>query len=443
MAAERRRDSADAGWLERCLACAVLFLSTGALVPLLRLHNAYFAAADVAEGDPVIQRVWLTVYAVVAVLLFGQRRRLGAILIQNWALWALVALSLLSVVWSEAPGLTFRRSVSLIGTTGFGVYLAVRYSPRRIFSMLLVVFGVAAPLSLMFALLLPSYGLLDGWRGVFLHKNSLGGAMALATPMWALQALRKRRRLPLTLLLLGLSSVLLVLSNSKSSWVVCAVLLGCLPLVATLRRPGAAPALLMLFGVVVPVMGAWLLANPGPALTALGRDATLTGRTNLWPLVWRQILQRPWLGYGYSAFWRGLEGPSGEIAKTVGEIFATAHQGVLNLWLDLGLAGVLLFGWTFLLNLRRSYATLGRQAGIDGAFPFIFMIFIVVSNLTESNILAQNSLTWVLYVTISIQLATEAERYAQSGEPATQHMRVKETGRGVEMNVRNSMHGEL
>ena len=39
-------------------------------------------------------------------------------------------------------------------------------------------------------------------------------------------------------------------------------------------------------------------------LTALGRSATLTGRTRIWQMSLDNIAQRPWLGYGFGAFWR-------------------------------------------------------------------------------------------------------------------------------------------
>ena len=40
----------------------------------------------------------------------------------------------------------------------------------------------------------------------------------------------------------------------------------------------------------------------------LGKDATLTGRTKIWDAIWRQIQERPWTGYGYSAVWDDKSG---------------------------------------------------------------------------------------------------------------------------------------
>ena len=47
----------------------------------------------------------------------------------------------------------------------------------------------------------------------------------------------------------------------------------------------------------------WLLDNASTLLSSIGKDATLTGRVDLWPAVLDKIWQRPWLGYGFSEFW--------------------------------------------------------------------------------------------------------------------------------------------
>ena len=48
------------------------------------------------------------------------------------------------------------------------------------------------------------------------------------------------------------------------------------------------------------------LTAPGLLLGVLGKDETLTGRTDIWVELLRAIEQKPALGYGYLAFW-GLE----------------------------------------------------------------------------------------------------------------------------------------
>ena len=70
--AVRRRTSSNAtphpGLLERAFTAVVVFLSTGGVLPLLRLEGGG-VAVDELEGDLVMQIIWLAVYGVTLLLL--------------------------------------------------------------------------------------------------------------------------------------------------------------------------------------------------------------------------------------------------------------------------------------------------------------------------------------------------------------------------------------
>lgn len=81
---------------------------------------------DDEAGGTIIQGIWSGVYLLTAVLLF---RTYG----ERWIFWcwrhlpllmAVGALIVLSSVWSIAPELTLRRSLSFAGTTMIGIYVA-------------------------------------------------------------------------------------------------------------------------------------------------------------------------------------------------------------------------------------------------------------------------------------------------------------------------------
>ena len=59
-------------------------------------------------------------------------------------------------------------------------------------------------------------------------------------------------------------------------------------------------------------MGVAVLANYDAIMYALGKDPTMTGRTVLW--AGYPPDQPSLLGYGYMAFWQGLNGPSRYLA---------------------------------------------------------------------------------------------------------------------------------
>lgn len=422
MAADVAGRGGRPSWPEQGAAFFVLFLSTGALMPLLRggggaTETGFGGTASrlQVEGDPIQQLVWLGAHAVVGGLLLWHRRAACRAAGRSVLLWLLVGLAVCSTAWSAAPDLTLRRSLLLVSTTGFGVYLAARYSRAELAAMVAAVLAVTAVLSLAFALVIPFYGLEHGfyegaWRGIYSQKNQLGTAMALGTIIWLLQAAYRLGRRAVVLPLLGLSLALVLLSDSKTSWVVLFGLTACVLLARTIQtRRGAGIGLtLVLGGIAVPPLVVWLFRGYEGVLAALGRDATLTGRIEYWTMAWQAIERRPLLGYGYGAFWQGLEGPSADLVVAVGENPTHAHNGVLDVWLVLGLVGVLLFSGSLLINFARAFARNTPGSGLGGVFPPIFLFFLLLSNLLESELVTYNSLPWVLYAAVTIQLAPEA-----------------------------------
>jgi len=287
-------DDASPGYWERGFVVVVLFLSTNALLPLLRLGNSYESVVGLVTGDPVVQRTWLVIYGMTGVLVLRHHRLIHRALGGNATLWGLVGLAIISAGWSVAPGLTLRRSVALLGTTAFGLYLAARFSRRDVLTLLLTALGISAVLSLAVALMMPSWGVFNGWRGVYLHKNSLGRAMALAVTLWLSLALFTRRSPLIASICLSLSFALLFLSNSKSSWVVVGVTIALLPVLRLLRsHVGAVGVVIMGVGIATPLGAVWLSANAEVISALLGRDVTLTGRTDVWRLAWVWITERP------------------------------------------------------------------------------------------------------------------------------------------------------
>lgn len=400
------------GVLEQAFTVIGLFLLTGALLPLLRNGGG---AIDEIEGDPVMQLVWAGLYAGTLLLVLVRRVRLAALLREKW-LVALVVLAVVSTLWSDVPSLTLRRSVALLGTTLFGAYVGLRYNARQLLGLARWAMLAVVVVSVILALGAPAYGIdpSGGWRGAFVHKNALGRAMALAGVLAiGLRATERRWRI-VDLLLLAVSVALLLLSGSRSSAVALLACAACLPLTGARR---------WWYAVALVVGGALLLTAAGPGnwgsptaeqtLEAIGRDATLTGRTELWPAVVDKVSERPWLGYGYSGFWLGWDGASADVWAAVRWQPPHAHNGLLDLALDLGVAGCALFLASLVVALARSLRLVWRH-GIPAAWPLLGLTLIAMANVTESAILARNNVFWALYVAIALSLAAWGRSRARS-----------------------------
>jgi len=396
---------------EKGFAVLVLLLTAGALINSLLYQESEFGSYTI-EGDPSIQAMWLAIYGVTLLLLVLRWKHFIGVATSNKLLLLLLGIALISVLWSAVPEVTLRRSVALAGTTLFGVYLAARFSLSEQLRLVAWALGIAALTSFVVALILPSFGISsggmggEGWRGVFDHKNNLGRLMTLSTLVFLLLAVSSRRYRWIAWAGFGLSVSLVLLSNSATALVVFLALLTLLPLNRALqwRHILVVPFLIgaMLLGVCIVV---WLLSNADTLLDFMGKDVTLSGRTELWSAVVDMIGNCPWLGYGYSGFWLGREGGSAYVLLVTLSNHPHAHNGFLDLWLDLGLLGVSVFTLGFFLTFVRAISWVRLSRTTEGLWPITYLMFMLLYNTTETTILVWNNVFWVLYVTTTLSLS--------------------------------------
>jgi exopolysaccharide production protein ExoQ len=94
-------------------------------------------------------------------------------------------------------------------------------------------------------------------------------------------------------------------------------------------------------GVTVAVTAAMVMwLAPELLFKALGKDPTLTGRTDIWAALLRQSAKHPLTGYGYAVFWTLESHPAQWIRKETGWLVPTAHNGWLDILAQLGWIGV-------------------------------------------------------------------------------------------------------
>jgi O-antigen ligase len=390
---------------ENSFALLGLFLYTEGLFPLLLQSGAPVTVAGPGAGDPALRAIILPIHAISLLLVLSRFRGSFAAAGRSKLTLAVVGLALLSVLWSDDAALTLRRSLSLTGTTAFGLYLATRYPPGRLLRMLGWTLVFTAVLSAVFALALPQYGISQTehagtWRGIFTHKNTLGRTMTLATMVclliWRDQS--KRRWMPLVGA--AFCTLMLMMSQSRSAMVTLGVVVALIFALPILRfRRSVAGPLLSALVFVVGTTGMLMAFHAATILAALGRDLTLTGRTDIWSMSLGLMSDRPWLGFGYWAFWRGWSGESWQVISALGWDVPHAHNGFVDLSLDVGIVGLVIFLAGFLIALRRAARGVPRAAGATGDWPLIFLIYFLLYNLTESAIM-RSDLVWVLYVAV-------------------------------------------
>jgi O-antigen ligase len=388
----------------------VAFVLTGALWRVFSTGND--ASLD---GDSRTQIILALLYAGVMILALRNFRWTAGVLLRAPALPALLVFACLSGLWAESPDLVARRAISLVGTSLFGVVLAVHLTFAQQLKLLRGVFRLAAALSLAILIVAPSHGMANDFgsgaaRGIFTHKNLFGAAMALGFLVeWHSP---DENYLPRACKLVSLCAyaVLLVLSHSVTSIVTVASTLLILWLFETLHNRYRLPlSALLLFVAGLAVCALVFGIDAGSFTQILGRSSDLTGRTELWKAVGSMILTHPMLGFGFSGFWGGASSESISVENYVGWSPTYSHNGYLEIMLSLGVVGTFLFLAFLRTGVMRALRQAETKVCKGDLWPLAFFVFFMLHNLAECTIAWQNSLEWSLCVATVLGLHVELQ----------------------------------
>ena len=159
---------------------------------------------------------------------------------------------------------------------------------------------------------------------------------------------------------------------------------------------------------IVSFSVAFLGASP-EALKAMGRNATLTDRTAVWKAVF-SLVENPLLGAGFESFWLGPR--IRWIWEQTGMRINEAHNGFLEVYLNLGLIGLFLLAG-FLVG---SYRTICRRVGAVsslGSLGLALWTVLLFYNFTESAF--RGRLMWVVFVLVVIAVPGLIRRSRNAG----------------------------
>ena len=393
--------------------CSLIHISQ-AIVPLILTKGANEGdGVDVTSLDLSINaKISLLIYFVTFILLGVRWKRTLATISSNKFLWILIGIICFSYFWSINPSQTLRFSIYAIGTTGFGLYLATRYTLSKQLELLAWTYGLLLILSILFAVGIPKYGLMSGvhegaFRGVFTHKNQFGAFMAPGGVVFLLNAFRGQKYSWVHWGLLILCCATMVWSQSTTALGTFAVML-MLCIIYRIFRWRYEVMIAAVLAVTMIGLGGLIYltgyVGSDSLFDLVGKDVTLSGRTFIWQYVWDRIQLRPWLGYGLAAFWNGYDGPSGYIQLAMRIAVIYAHNGFLDLWLSIGLVGLVVFIIGFLSTTAQSLTLLRKTNTPEGFWPLLFLTYILLSNLTEGTISNMNSSFWALYTAVSYSL---------------------------------------
>lgn len=390
---------------EKSFVVVAIILYCGAILPLMRLVANGDVDVDLTDGDIVLQMAFSSLYFVTFILLISSKTQSFASIVKsNRGLFFLILIICSSFIWSASPLVCLRRIAGIIGTSLFGFYIAMRFSFYDFLRLFYRALLIIAVLSILTAVLLPNYGIhhdysaLNGtWRGVFTHKNHLGRAMVIfAIVSFCLLHYTRSKKYYLGI---ALAFFLIIFSKSATAILILLALLTFGYYLRSLKgNINAVYLKIIVFLVLVVSATIFFISNYAFIFAILDKDPTLTGRTFLWQKLMDMVNQSPLLGYGYGSFWLGDTGPSSIIWRQVGWEPPQAHNGFIDLMLDLGYVGLLVFLYIFLSSYFNYIKEYVAKKNMEYLWGILFITFMIIYNFSESGIMRTNDVFWILLI---------------------------------------------
>jgi hypothetical protein len=263
---------------------------------------------------------------------------------------AFFAFCLISIFWSEYPGIILKRWIRLAGDVIVILLILSETDPEetiyRIMRRMAILFLPLSILLIKFYSHLGRTYTLSGtqmWVGVTGHKNQLG-------------------------MLCAITGIVLVWRN-LTKW---------------------------------PKVD-WL--DSGLLFSAAGRDSSFTGRVPLWQKLIAMGGRAPLLGCGFTCFWLDIDRVA-EIWKTVDWAATSAHNGYLEIFLDLGIVGLLILFFLLAQTYRNIIRSFQDNPEL-GKLKLVLFAMVFFHNFTESTLGKANTLLWLLFLLSSIVVRTK------------------------------------
>lgn len=371
------------------------------------------------DGSPVdAAALGLLVAAALAVLI-GRRKRAQTLLAANWPILIYFLYCLISVAWSYHPDVALKRWIKAVGDLAMA--LVILTDPQPVVAIRRVVSRIGMVLLPMSVLFIRYYGDLGrGYNaeglpmntGVTTNKNSLGLIVLVISlvVLWNVHWLwihkdepSRGRRLLAQATLLAFGLWLFGLANC-STCIACFAIGGFLILALNRpifrRRLARVHVLCLVLLVSAPLT--LLRGDQAYVASALDRGSSMSGRTDIWAAVIPAV-PNSIVGAGFESFWIS---PSVQIFQQklldlgwyppLVKILNEAHNGYIDVYLNLGWIGICLIALVLIGGYRRAMKAYQRQPELASLF-LAYIASAVFYSITEAGFRMLNP-SWIFLI---------------------------------------------
>lgn len=367
-----------------------------------------------------------------------------------YPLTVFLALATLSILWSFYPGGTALGLIATWITVVIGVALAVSYSWTELLRALGHAMRLLLGLSFLFEFivsafirhpilpLVPSYGVdydsletvpkLLYWsrdlffeggkiQGIVGNSSLLGFIALISLIVFGLQfaAGTVHRVWGGFWILVAIAAV--ACTRSATIIVAIAVILAVLVVVLLLRRfTGRAHAAVYAVTAALVAGALILVSTMGTQLLALlGKSSDLTGRLDIWATVISLAQERPVAGWGWISFWIPWIEPFDNLVFASGVRQLHAHNAWVDIFLQLGVLGLVVFGALVLSTLVRSWqfaverpiiAPLSSaRHTIVSLLPLLLLVALLVQSVAESRLIIEYGMALLTVIAVKSKVS--------------------------------------
>lgn len=411
----RRRSFSSALWIPLVW---LLIVASRSLPQWFGAASGNSSYNTMMDGNGLGRAVYSVLIIVGLLVLLKRRPSWREIAVNNKALFLLFLYFAISIIWSDFPWISLKRWYKSLGNVVMAlIILTERDSLEALRSVVKRCGYILVPLSIVLIKYFPAIGRgFDPWsgiaenRGVSYNKNGLGCLLMICGFVFCWDTVKKWKSrmeqdvkydLYVNVLLLSMVGWLFAKAHSATSFV--SFLIGISiyvffdrkDLEKSARRANRLAVFLSIVVAVFFFFGYDYFLSYAVGLT--GHGNTFWGRVDLWKKL-LQFNTNPLIGTGFESFWLGSR-----LSSLWSEYWwkpTEAHNGYLEIYLNLGLVGLVLFSIVFVTIYRKGLRRM-RDGSDHGVTRLAFLFMFLFYNITEAA-LKGLSPVWLLFLVIAI-----------------------------------------
>jgi|RhiMetdeSRZDD1v2_1073273.scaffolds.fasta_scaffold90000_3 exopolysaccharide production protein ExoQ len=382
--------------------------------------QSWGVANDYQDGSPIDRMVFFLLLAAALYVLWKRHISWAQVLRNNVWIALFLLYCVVSTLWSDFPFVAFKRWIKILGHPLMSLLIFSEHEPvLAIKTVIKRCAYVLIPISVLYIKYYPHLGRgFDQWTGeavnfgVTTNKNALGILCVVFGLFFFCDLLslfgkksQHRNIMEKSIVIIFLYMILWLLQMNKSATALIALIISIFVVVA-LGFPFIKKNLeiCICIGIAIFFILQITFNITEIAILSLGKNLTLTDRTEVWAAVLKMNID-PLIGTGFESFWLG---------KRLETLWAEywwqpnqAHNGYLEVYINLGYIGLFFLGGAIFSSFRNMRKTLiphfnrdkSEIDGFDfGRFRMALLVAILVYNITEATFKALHTLFWMFFV---------------------------------------------